>query len=147
MVGNGVPEAVAAHHETLPEIRAMPSVADPWQEIGPIDVLVVPSRIEGMPNVVLEAFAREVPVIATSAGGNSDLLASDRGLLVPIDDADAIVAALRTIDADPESARQRVARARDYVEAQHSWDRVIRMWDGFLAGCIRNAVKSDCLKR
>ena len=43
--------------------------ADPSGDIAAADALILPSHFEGMPNVVLEAFAAGVPVVATTAGG------------------------------------------------------------------------------
>ncbi|TMQ04083.1 MAG: glycosyltransferase family 4 protein [Deltaproteobacteria bacterium] len=59
------------------------------------DVLVLPSHIEGMPNVVLEALACGRRVVATAVGGVPDLITSDTvGALVPAQQPDALAAAL-----------------------------------------------------
>jgi glycosyltransferase involved in cell wall biosynthesis len=59
------------------------------------DVLVLPSHIEGMPNVVLEAFASGRRVVACAVGGVPDLITSPTlGALVPARDPDAFGAAL-----------------------------------------------------
>src|SRR5262249_51385632 len=60
-----------------------------------LDVLVLPSYTEGLPNVVLEAFAAGVPVVATAVGGTPELVRQDvNGLLVPPGDPSALTGAL-----------------------------------------------------
>jgi glycosyltransferase involved in cell wall biosynthesis len=70
-----------------------------------LDVFVISSVIEGMPNVVLEALAVERPVLATSVGGIPEIIADGRsGVLVPPSDPGAMAAGcLRLLD-DPTAA-------------------------------------------
>jgi glycosyltransferase involved in cell wall biosynthesis len=63
-----------------------------------VDALVLPSFTEGLPNVVLEAFAAAVPVIATAAGGTPEVVEhGTNGLLVPPGDAAALANALQVL--------------------------------------------------
>jgi glycosyltransferase involved in cell wall biosynthesis len=80
------------------------------------DLVVLPSYTEGLPNVVLEACAAGVPVVATAAGGTPEVLADGAGALVPPGDpealAEGIVAALDRGDQLSElgeAGRRRVA--------------------------------------
>lgn len=57
-------------------------------------VLCLPSRHEGMPNVLIEAQACGVPVVATRVGGVGELVSPDSGILVGAGDAPALAAAL-----------------------------------------------------
>jgi len=67
--------------------------------------------------IVLEAFARGVPVIATDIGGTPELVRHGAdGLLVPPDDADALAAALRMLVDDPARARSMGKAARQKIE-------------------------------
>jgi glycosyltransferase involved in cell wall biosynthesis len=81
-----------------------PYAADQTVEIlDSLDYLVVPSLIENYPTVVREAFARGVPVIASSAGGLPELVTHDvDGLVVPAGDAKALAGALRRARRDLE---------------------------------------------
>lgn len=66
------------------------------------DVLLVSSRREGLPLVVVEALVAGRPVIATRAGGIPEIVANLRsGIVVEISDADALGAALRQAFAGP----------------------------------------------
>ena len=57
----------------LHQVAFLGAVMNPEPAIAAADALVLPSRFEGMPNAVLEAMALETPVIATRAGGTSEL--------------------------------------------------------------------------
>jgi glycosyltransferase involved in cell wall biosynthesis len=81
------------------------------------DLLVLPSNTEGMPNVVLEAFAAGVPVVATAVGGTPEIIEDGvSGYLVPSGDdeamAERICLALDNADALPDMGR----KGRLYVQ-------------------------------
>lgn len=65
------------------------------------------SLTEGMPQVLLEAFASGTPVVATAVGGVPEA-AGDAALLVPPGDPDAAARALERLAADPELRRRLV---------------------------------------
>ncbi len=80
------------------------------------DLYVCASRFEPLGNVVLEAWAYGVPVVAASAAGPVELIADgDSGLLVPVDDADALGAAIARLAAD----RALAARLAEAGHAAH----------------------------
>jgi succinoglycan biosynthesis protein ExoA len=69
-----------------------------------VDLVVNPSLTEEMPNVLLEAMAAQVPVIATAVGGVPELADAGRACrLVPAGDVDAIAAAAIAVLVDPKS--------------------------------------------
>jgi glycosyltransferase involved in cell wall biosynthesis len=75
------------------------------------DLLLNPSFSEGLPNIVLEAMALHVPVIATAVGGVPELIKSgDSGLLIKAGDISGLSRAVLSLAADPEK-RKRLARA------------------------------------
>jgi glycosyltransferase involved in cell wall biosynthesis len=76
--------------------------------------LVVPSRAESMPYVVLEAIAAGLPIVATRVGGVPEIFGPRADELVPPGDAAALAAAIDRMLADPEQA------ARD-AEARREW--------------------------
>jgi glycosyltransferase involved in cell wall biosynthesis len=87
------------------------------------DVLVISSLTEGIPNVLLEAFAHGKPAVATSVGGVPEVLEDGRsGWLVSVGDHQAIARhVVRLLDA-PELRAQMGATARATIEQQFSFE-------------------------
>jgi glycosyltransferase involved in cell wall biosynthesis len=77
-------------------------------------VMVVPSRAESMPYIVLETVAAGLPLVATKVGGIPEILGEAAAGLVPPGDATALAAAMRNLrDNLPEALRRAAAlRAR-----------------------------------
>jgi glycosyltransferase involved in cell wall biosynthesis len=83
--------------------------------------VVLPSRGEGLSQALLEAMALGLPVVASRAGGNRDVLThGEDGMLVPPRDADAFGAALERLLADGELRRRLGARARQTARERFS---------------------------
>jgi glycosyltransferase involved in cell wall biosynthesis len=89
-----------------------------------VDVLVLTSEWEGTPNVVLEAMATGLPVVATNVGGVSDILNDEVGFLVENDDERTMLKHLSHLVAD-SSRRQKVGRgAAVFVKERFSHERL-----------------------
>jgi glycosyltransferase involved in cell wall biosynthesis len=92
----------------LPGVRA-----DARAIVGAADVLVLPSRWEGLPLVVLEALAAGTPVVATAVRGVRELLTDGvNALLVPPEDPPALAAAVERVLAEPALAASLAAEGR-----------------------------------
>jgi glycosyltransferase involved in cell wall biosynthesis len=112
-------------HEPLLRLAAELGVADscslpgfvenPFPRLARAAALVLPSRHEGQPLVLLEALALEVPVLASRSAGAADLLGADE--LFAAESVPALVAALERHLKDPGPLRK---AARTRAEAVHS---------------------------
>jgi glycosyltransferase involved in cell wall biosynthesis len=78
-----------------------------------IDVFVHPSLTEGTPNVVIEAMAHGLPVVATAVGGLPDFVTEEVGLLVPPGDARALGEAMARLAGDPALRSEMGLAARE----------------------------------
>lgn len=114
-----------------------------WREdtaalLAAADLLVCPSRLEPLGNVVIEAWAAGVPVVATASDGPAALIAEGRtGVLVPVDDATALAAALRRLAGDPALRARLAASGRAAYEAEFAETRVVGLYRDFLERVAR----------
>jgi len=89
------------------------------------DLFVFPSRDEGMPNVVLEAMASGLPVVATAIAGSEELVREgENGHLVPPEDAAAMTTAIAHLLAEPKIRRTMGEASRRRIEQEYTWTRV-----------------------
>jgi glycosyltransferase involved in cell wall biosynthesis len=85
------------------------------------DVLACPSRVEPLGNVVLEAWGHGLPVVAAASSGPKELIKDGlTGLLVPIEDADALARALGRVLSNPGLADELRANAQVQLAQEFS---------------------------
>ena len=112
-------------------------LTNPAPAIAEADVIVLPSRREGLPVVVLEAFALERPVVASNVGGTPGVVRDgDTGWLVPPEDPAALAAALIAAARDPEEARARGVRGAALVAERYSIGALVDRVETILGGMI-----------
>ncbi|MFP4476103.1 MAG: glycosyltransferase family 4 protein [Desulfatibacillaceae bacterium] len=91
--------------------------------------VVLPSRAEGLSNVLLEAMACGAPVVATKVSGSTDVVVhGENGLLARPGDPGALAAAMARVLDHPRESRVLGARARQTVAANYSLDEVARRY-------------------
>ncbi len=82
--------------------------------------LVVPSRAESMPYIVLEGLAAGRPLIATDVGGITEIMGAEAHRLVPADDAEALATAMTADLASPAGNRDAAGRVRERLRHDFS---------------------------
>lgn len=86
-----------------------------------IDVVVIPSRSEGLPNVLLEALAVGKAVIATDVGGIAEVIEHrENGILLPANDVTSLAAALEEIYRNTELYNHITGNSRQSVKINFS---------------------------
>lgn len=94
------------------------------------DCLVLPSRWEGMPNVVLEAMAAGKPVITTTVEGTRDLISNHvNGLLIPPESPQELAAKLTMLLTDPDQAANLGKAAQTHIQKEFTWENTVKKYD------------------
>jgi glycosyltransferase involved in cell wall biosynthesis len=116
------------HREDMPELMAAS------------DVVVLPSRAEALPTVLMEAAAAGRPVVATSVGGVPEVVEADgSGVLVPPGQPAALATALADVLTDEPRARRLGWRARELARERFTVDRQLGATLGVWEDVVREA--------
>ena len=112
-------------------------------------MLVVPSRAESLPYIVLEAAGARIPMVATDVGGIGEIFGPYRDRLIACDDVGKLAGAIGAmLDADPAAVRQEAADLAAFVATRFS---ISIMADSVIAGYrdafTRREVPSGALDR
>jgi glycosyltransferase involved in cell wall biosynthesis len=112
---------------TRPDVEFLGHVADIRTVWAAAHIAVLPSRREGLPLSLLEAAACGRPLVATDVPGCREIARADvDAILVPVDDAAALAAAIQRLADDPQLRARYGAAARRLAESEFSSDRIGR---------------------
>ena len=101
------------------------------------DIYALTSDSEAFPNVVLEAMATGVAVVATDVGSVGEVVEDDvNGLLVHPGDVDGLSRALSRLCDDREYAGRLASRGREFVTSRFTLSEMVRQREAFLAGFL-----------
>jgi glycosyltransferase involved in cell wall biosynthesis len=119
-------ERQASELELLPGIielkEPVPDMKSIYQQA---DILVLTSDFEGTPNVVLEAMASGLPVVATRVGGVPEVIQNEKtGYLVMPEDSGSMTNVLLALINNSQLRADLGGRAREYVQSEHSVQRL-----------------------
>jgi len=113
-----------------PRIQFMGHRDDVPAILSASDVFVLPSESEASPNVILEAMAAGLPVVASRVGGIPELVADGvTGDLVPPGDSDALAAALLNLLEQPARGAAYGRAGRACIEQRYSFERMVMQFE------------------
>lgn len=105
--------------------------------LASIDVLVMPSLLEGLPMVLLEGMAMAKPIVATNIDGISEVLENGKtGLLVPPKDTDTLAEAIIEILNNKRKASHLGQNARKMVEEKFSVEKMVEQIEWVYEGLL-----------
>lgn len=101
-----------------------------------LSAFVMASRQEALGSSVLDAMQAGVPVVSTDAGGLKETLGEGRGLLGPVDDADAMAASIMAVLSHSDRMREMTVRAHDYVTREHGVAEMANRYLSLYRSCV-----------
>lgn len=147
IVGDG-PRRVALKRfadalEIMPIVHFVGHRNDVSEIMRALDMLVLPSKFEGLPNVALEAMLASKPVIGTRIAGTDEVVVDgETGILVPPQQPLELARAIRSILADPALGKRMGAAGRDRVLSEFSIEGMIAKYERLYDGLLQPSVSS-----
>jgi glycosyltransferase involved in cell wall biosynthesis len=139
LVGDGPNSArlreVAASLGVSRRVHLVGSLEDVRPTLVAAAALVSTSRREGLSRAIMEALALEVPVVASTARGNAELVA-DSGFINQTGDIDGIAAAMDWIVMHPAEASELGRRGRDRIRVRYDIQPILEAHERLYAGLI-----------
>ena len=135
-------EALTRKLDLDARVRFLGSVADVRPYVAAATALVLASGREGLNRSIMEAMALEVPVVASSARGNRELVGSGAGLVVSVGDVPAFAAAMDWLLDHPAEAREMGQRGRARTVEQYDLAVLIPMHEK-----LYRAIASEASRR
>ena len=96
---------------------------DAMENLKASSLLVIPSRIESIPQVIKEAFYLKIPIIATNVGGIPELITNNKtGILIPPDDPEVLQNSINKLLLDYETSKKLADNGYEFVINNLTWE-------------------------
>jgi glycosyltransferase involved in cell wall biosynthesis len=105
-----------------------------------IDIFVLSSISEGTPNVIIEAMAQGVPVVATNVGGIGELVTSKTGVLVRSGDSKALAHGIEQTLSNLEKTKHQAKQFSNTIQKKYSIDRTVKLTETLYDELLRGVV-------
>lgn len=123
-------EALVAELDVGERVDLLPFSEDARNLYPTFDVYLLPSRLEAFPVTIQEAMQAGVPVVATEVGSVREAIDDgETGFVVPVEDVDAMVDAIRRLHDDPELRTRLGERARSVGLERFDMDAGVAAWE------------------
>jgi glycosyltransferase involved in cell wall biosynthesis len=129
--------------EEFVDIRGWMSKPEVDHLLARTHVVVLPSLNEGQPMAILEAMARGICVVSTTAGGIPEMVGESEGVLVSPGDVHELADALAEVVNDREARRRFGAQARQRVEREFDLEVVSRRFDDLYRAALADDLQSS----
>jgi glycosyltransferase involved in cell wall biosynthesis len=118
----------------------LPTTANIMRVFNGFDVFALTSLSEGCSNVILEAMACGVPVVATHAGGNSELIRDNsNGLLFEVGDAQELAQHLFRLYQDEKLRRQFQKTGPSFVQKKFTLEKTVQNYQKLYLSLLKNS--------
>ena len=110
-------------------------------------LFVLPSELEGLPIVLLEAMREKIPAIASDIPPHCEILGQDRGMLFKNGDVNSLVNCLEQALSQISKLATIAERAQAYVQENYSWEKIARnSLTSYTEVALSSAVKRNLVK-
>ncbi|MCG3204782.1 MAG: Glycosyltransferase Gtf1 [Elusimicrobia bacterium] len=113
------------------------AVTDVSARLGQMDVGLLCSDREGLSNSIMEYMVHGLPVVATSVGGNPELVDSTNGFLVPPSDPEALAKALLILAENQPLRLSMGKKSREKIETEFSWEKTLKKMESLYKETLR----------
>jgi L-malate glycosyltransferase len=108
----------------------------PWEEamieLQRSSILIIPSRIESIPQTIKEAYYFKTPVIATKVGGIPEIVTNDEtGILISPENSSELINSVNSLLSDNLKIKTLTNNAYEFVTKNYSWDYLLPKYVNF----------------
>ena len=112
---------------------------DTMIELKSSKILVIPSRMESIPQVIKEAFFLKIPVIATNVGGIPELITNNEtGILVPPNNAELLLKNINELLEDGRKASKLSDKGHEFVIKNLTWEILLPKYIKFYEDLLKS---------
>ena len=102
-------------------------------------ILVIPSRMESIPQVIKEAFYLKIPIIATNVGGIPELITNDKtGILIPPNDPEILQNSINQLLADNKKSKILADNGYEFVINNLTWENLLPKYVKFYEDLVNS---------